>query len=162
MGRFTRLNARSPKPAGHVAAETIGYPRRELTMSEQEQNIELVKKGYEAFTGGDIETVMSLYDDSIEWVQPGDSTISGTYHGTGELGELLRRLGDKTAAIKAHRFIADGDTVVVLSEATVGGETSQDVEVFTLCDGKAVRAQTYGDTALMERVFGRKQVATGN
>jgi ketosteroid isomerase-like protein len=33
--------------------------------------------------------------------------------------------------------------------------------VFTLRDGKAVRARTYGDTALMERVFGRKQVAAG-
>jgi uncharacterized protein len=131
-------------------------------MSEQtEQNIGLVKKGYEAFAAGDVETVMSLYDDDIEWVQPGDSAISGTYHGKGELGELLRRLGQKTAEVKALRFLADGDTVVVLSEATIGGETSQDVEVFTLRDGKAVRARTYGDTALMERVFGRKQVAAG-
>jgi ketosteroid isomerase-like protein len=130
-------------------------------MSEQEQNIEIVKKGYEAFSTGDIETVMSLYDDNIEWVQPGDSTISGTYHGKGELGGLLGRLGEKTTTVKALRFLADGDTVVVLSEATVGGETSQDVEVFTLRDGKVVRAQTYGDTALMERVYGRKQVAAG-
>ena len=130
-------------------------------MSEQEQNIEIVKKGYEAFSTGDIETVMSLYDDNIEWVQAGESAISGTYHGKAELGELLRRLGEKTTTVKALRFLADGDTVVVLSEATVGGETSQDVEVFTLRDGKAVRAQTYGDTALMERVYGRKQVAAG-
>jgi ketosteroid isomerase-like protein len=130
-------------------------------MSEQEQNIEIVKKGYEAFSTGDIETVMSLYDDNIEWVQPGESAISGTYHGKAELGELLRRLGEKTTTVKALRFLADGDTVVVLSEATVGGETSQDVEVFTLRDGKVVRAQTYGDTALMERVYGRKQVAAG-
>ncbi|MCW2652390.1 MAG: uncharacterized protein QOE41_320 [Mycobacterium sp.] len=130
-------------------------------MSEQEQNIETVKKGYQAFSSGDIETVMSLYDDNIEWVQPGASAISGTYHGKGELGELLGRLGEKTTTLTALRFLADGDTVVVLSEATVGGETSQDVEVFTLRDGKAVRAQTYGDTALMERVFGKKQVAAG-
>jgi ketosteroid isomerase-like protein len=130
-------------------------------MSEQEQNIEIVKKGYEAFSTGDIETVMSLYDDNIEWVQPGESAISGTYHGKAELGELLGRLGEKTTTVKALRFLADGDTVVVLSEATVGGETSQDVEVFTLRDGKVVRAQTYGDTALMERVYGRKQVAAG-
>jgi ketosteroid isomerase-like protein len=129
-------------------------------MSEQEQNIETVKKGYQAFSSGDIETVMSLYDDNIEWVQPGASAISGTYHGKGELGELLGRLGEKTTTLTALRFLADGDTVVVLSEATVGGETSQDVEVFTLRDGKAVRAQTYGDTA-MERVFGKKQVAAG-
>jgi ketosteroid isomerase-like protein len=128
-------------------------------VSEQtEKNIEIVKQGYQAFANGDIETVMRLYDDQVEWVQPGDSAISGTYHGKAEIGELLRRLGEKTAVIRALRFFAEGDTVVVLSEATVGGETSQDVEVFTLRDGKTVRAQTYGDTALMERIFGKKAV----
>ncbi len=40
---------------------------KELTMSEQEQNIELVKKGYEAFSAGDVDTVMSLFEDNIEW-----------------------------------------------------------------------------------------------
>jgi uncharacterized protein len=125
-------------------------------MSEQEQNIELVKKGYEAFTTGDMETVLSLYDDDIEWVQPGESAISGTYHGKGELGEFLTRLGEKTTTVKAVRFVADGDIVVVFSEVTIGGETSQDIEVFTLRGGKVARAQTYGDTALMERVYGKK------
>ena len=32
---------------------------------------------------------MSLLNDNIEWVQPGDSAISGTYHGKAELGEYL-------------------------------------------------------------------------
>ena len=62
-------------------------------MSEQEQNIELIKKGYEAFAAGDIDTVMNLFDDNIEWVQPGDSAISGTYHGKRELGELRQPVG---------------------------------------------------------------------
>src|ERR1700752_3714410 len=119
-------------------------------MSDQEQqNIELVKKGYEAFSAGDVEAVMSLFDDNIEWVQPGDSAISGTYHGKGELGEYFMRLGEKTTTVKAARFLADGDTVVVLSDVTVGGEAAQGAEVFTLRDGKTVRAQLYEDTALM-------------
>jgi ketosteroid isomerase-like protein len=130
-------------------------------MSEQEQNIELVKKGYEAFSAGDIETVMSLYDDNIEWVQPGDSAISGTYHGKGELGELLGRLAEKSPTIKPRRFLADGDTVVVLSDVTVGNEAGKDAEVYTLRGGKTVRAELYPDTALMERVYGKKQVAAG-
>ena len=131
-------------------------------MSEQtEQNIEVVKRGYEAFASGDLETVMSLYDDNIEWTQPGHSAISGTYRGKGELGGLLMRLGEKTAVVRPLRFLADGDTVVVLSETTIGGENSQDVEIYTIRDGKAVTAQTYGDTALMERIFGAKQVAAG-
>jgi ketosteroid isomerase-like protein len=130
-------------------------------MSEQEQNIELVKKGYEAFSTGDVQTVMSVYDDNVEWIQPGVSAISGTYHGKGELGELLKRLAENTTTLRPLRFLADGDTVVVFSEVTIADQTSQDVEVFTFRDGKAVRAQTYGDTALMERVYGKKQVAAG-
>ena len=67
-------------------------------MSEQEQaNVEAIKKGYEAFTSGDIETVMNLFDDDIEWVQPGDSAISGTYHGKAEVVEYLGRLAEKSS-----------------------------------------------------------------
>jgi uncharacterized protein len=128
-------------------------------MSEQEQNIQLVRKGYEAFMAGDIETLMSLLDDNIEWIQPGQSSVSGTYHGKGEIGEYISRLAEQSTTVNPHRFIADGDTVVVLSETTSGGETSQDADVFTLRDGKLVRAQVYGDTAMMERVFGKKQLA---
>jgi uncharacterized protein len=72
-------------------------------MSEQEENIEVIKKGYDAFTTGDMETMMSLFDDNIEWVQPGDSAISGTYHGKGELGEYFMRLGEKSPTIKPPR-----------------------------------------------------------
>ena len=69
-------------------------------MSDQEQkNIELVKKGYEAFSAGDVDTVMSLFDDNIEWVQPGDSAISGTYHGKAELGQYLSRLAEKSVTV---------------------------------------------------------------
>jgi ketosteroid isomerase-like protein len=131
-------------------------------MSEQtDQNIEHVKKGYEAFAAGDVETLMSLFDDNIEWIQPGDSAVSGTYHGKGELGDLLSRLAEKSPTITPRRFLADGDMVVVLSDTTAGGETAQDAEVYTLRDGKTVRAELYGDTAMMERVYGKKQVAAG-
>ncbi len=73
-------------------------------MSDQEQkNIELVKKGYEAFSAGDGDTMMSLFDDNIEWVQPGESTISGNYHGKAELGEHLSRLAAKSVTVKLNR-----------------------------------------------------------
>ena len=131
-------------------------------MSEQtDQNVEHIKKGYEAFAAGDVETLMSLFDDNIEWIQPGDSAVSGIYHGKGELGELLSRLAEKSPTITPRRFLADGDMVVVLSDTTAGGEAAQDAEVYTLRDGKTVRAQLYGDTAMMERVYGKKQVAAG-
>ena len=129
-------------------------------MSEQtDQNVEHIKRGYEAFAAGDVETLMSLFDDNIEWIQPGDSAVSGTYHGKGEIGDLLSRLAEKSPTIKPRRFLADGDMVVVLSDTTAGGEAAQDAEVYTLRDGKTVRAELYGDTAMMERVYGKKQAA---
>src|ERR1700749_3081639 len=123
-------------------------------MSDQEQqNIELVKKGYEAFSAGDVEAVMSLFDDNVEWVQPGDSTISGTYHGKAELGEHLSRLAAKSPTVKLNRLLADGDTVVALTEVTVGDESGQDADVFTLRDGKTVRVQEKSENTLIERDY---------
>jgi uncharacterized protein len=130
-------------------------------MSEQEQNVEAIKKGYDAFAAGDIETVMSLFDDNIEWVQPGESAISGTYHGKGELGQFFARLAEKSATATPRRLLADGDMVVALTDVAVGDERGQDADVYTLRDGKTVRVQVHTDTALMERVYGKKQVATG-
>lgn len=76
-------------------------------MSDQEQkNIELVKKGYEAFSAGDGDTMMSLFDDNIEWVQPGESTISGNYHGKAELGEHLSPIGREVGDGEAEQVAA--------------------------------------------------------
>lgn len=129
-------------------------------MSEQERNVEVVKKGYDAFAAGDIETVMSLFDDNIEWIHPGASAISGTYHGKGELGSYMEKLASKPIEVRVHRLVAEGDTVVALTDVTVDSEHSRDADVFTLRDGKTVRVEIYGDTALMERVYGKKQVST--
>ena len=49
-------------------------------MSAQD-NKDIIQRGYEAFFAGDLDTVMSLFDDDIEWVQPGESAVSGTFHG---------------------------------------------------------------------------------
>jgi len=126
-----------------------------------QQNIELVKKGYDAFSAGDIETLMALFDDNVEWVQPGQSAISGTYHGKGELGQLFTRLAEKSTQATPQRFVSDDELVVVLADVTVGGEHGRDADVFTIRNGKAVRVEMYTDTALMERVYGRKKAVAG-
>jgi uncharacterized protein len=129
-------------------------------MSEQEQNIELIKKGYEAFNAGDGDTVMSLFDDNIEWIQPGDSAISGTYRGKQELAGLFAKMGEKQSSVTADRFVADGDLVVVLGKSTIAGETTDQAQAITVRNGKAVRVRGYGDTVMQERIFGRNHVAT--
>ncbi|KUI23443.1 DUF4440 domain-containing protein [Mycobacterium sp. GA-1285] len=129
-------------------------------MSEQE-NKELVRRGYEAFAAADMESLMGLFDDDIEWVQPGESAVSGTYHGKTELMEYLGRLAQKPITIRVDQMIAEGDTVVVLTEIHVDGQTGRDADVFTIRDGKTVAVRIHGDTALMERVYGKKELAAG-
>ncbi len=130
------------------------------TVSEQE-NKELIKKGYDAFATGDIETVMSLFDDDVEWVQPGQSAVSGTFHGKTEVLEYMGRLAEKSLAVRLIDVIAEGDTVVALTEVSAGGETGRDADVFTVRNGKTVRALMHGDTAMMERVYGKKALTAG-
>jgi ketosteroid isomerase-like protein len=129
-------------------------------MSEQE-NKELMERGYAAFSSGDLDTVMSLFDDDCEWVQPGQSSVSGTFHGKAEIMEQFGRLAEKGLTVKVKRLIAEGDTVVAITEVSAGGETGEDADVFTIRNGKTVRAEIHGDTALLERVYGKKQLAAG-
>ena len=152
---------RLPRPAEPRRGRNIGCANEGNRKMSEQENIELVKRGYEAFSAGDIETVMNTLDDNVEWVQPGESAISGTYHGKDELGQFLARLAEKSPTVKLNRLIADGDTVVALTDVAVGEEKGQDADVFTIRDGKTVRVQMHGDTALMERVYGKKRVATG-
>jgi len=126
-----------------------------------EENKAIIERGYAAFTSGDMETVMSLFDDDIEWVQPGASAVSGTFHGKAEVMEHLARLAEKDLTVKLNRLVAEGDTVVALTEVAAGGESGDDADVFVIRDGKTVRVEAHGDTALMERVYGKKQLAAG-
>ena len=129
-------------------------------MSAQD-NKEIIERGYAAFSAGDVETVMSLFDDDIEWVQPGESSVSGTFHGKAGVMEHIGRLAEKDLTVKLIQLVADGDTVVAVTEVTAGGETGEDADVFTVRNGKTVSARVHGDTALLERVYGKKELAAG-
>jgi ketosteroid isomerase-like protein len=58
------------------------------------------------------------------------------------------RLAEKSSAVEPKTFLSDGDVVVVLTEVTAGGETSQEADVSTFRDGKVIKAQSFGDTAM--------------
>jgi hypothetical protein len=120
------------------------------------ENIETVKKGYAAFSAGDVETAMNNWDDNIEWVAPGNSAMSGTYRGKAEVMGLLAKVAEKSFTTAPSRFLADGDVVVVLTQVTGGGESAPQADVWTIRDGKAVKYQGLGDTALQDQIWGTK------
>ena len=120
------------------------------------QNVETCKKAYAAFAASDLETVMSYYDDDVEFVVPGNSTVSGTYRGKAEFLEALGKIAEKSFTTTPERYFADDDVVVVLAQDSFGGESAPAVEVVTFRDGKIIKEQNFGDTAMGERVYGTK------
>ena len=120
------------------------------------RNVETAKKGYEAFSAGDVEATLVLFGDGCEWVLNGNSKISGTYRGKGGVMDLFGKLAEKSLTTAPDRFLADGDVVVVIGQVTAGGETGAEVDVLTFRDGKAVKVESFGDTAMQERVYGKK------
>ena len=121
-----------------------------------EQNVETAKQAYAAFSAGDAGAAMARIADDVEWITPGNSAISGTLRSKQDVGALWAKLAEKGFATAPQYWFSDEDRVVVLTQITVAGEQADAADVLTYRDGKLVKFQTAGDTALLERVFGSK------
>lgn len=121
-----------------------------------ETNLELTKQAYAAFSKGDVDTALANLADDIEWVVPGNSTLSGTYRGKDEVLGFWMKLAEKSFVTSPEYFLADEERVVVLTSTTADGQSADSVDVLTFRDGKVVKFQTAGDTALQERIWGSK------
>ena len=108
-------------------------------MSDEHPNIELVRRGYEAFSTGDLSRLDELIDDDVVWHQAGNNLISGTYRGKEELLRLFMRvfeLTEGTMQTFVHGVWADDTHAVVLTRTTAErfgrSQTETMVNVFKL------------------------------
>jgi len=121
-----------------------------------EENKERAEAGYRAFSAGDAAAAMEDMDDSVEWTVRGDSSLTGTYRGKQEVGELWAKMAAKGVKTEPHDFIADGDKVVVLTTASLDGESAEAADVLTYNgEGKLIGFEQIGDPAIANRVFAR-------
>ena len=69
--------------------------RKERIMSEQE-NTKLVKQAYERFKSGDIQSLLNLVSDDVEWELPNIENVpfAGKRHGREQVGEFFKSLAD--------------------------------------------------------------------
>ena len=127
-----------------------------------EQNLETVRAGYAAFVSGDMETLMSLYNDDAVHIVPGTSQVSGAHKGKesilGLYGKLFE-LSKGTLRIELEHVLSDGgDRVVAIHTSSLekDGETFRQTEalLFTFVDGKVAEIQDFfADIALSDRLF---------
>jgi len=121
-----------------------------------EQNVESAKRAYAAFSAGDAGGAMENMADDIEWITPGNSAISGAVRGKQEVGALWAKFAEKGFTTSPQYWFSDDERVVVLTQVALAGERADSADVLTFRDGKVVKFQTAGDTAMLERVFGSK------
>ena len=125
-------------------------------MSEQD-NRAIVQQGYDAFTRGDIETLLTLFDEEIRWITPGPPELptAGTRRGREQVAEFFRAVDSvfEIQRFEPQAFIAEGDRVVVLGAETAKVKATGKMldtdwaHAFTLRNGKVVAFHEYLDTA---------------
>jgi ketosteroid isomerase-like protein len=100
--------------------------REEYGMSQE--NVELLRRAYEAFNEGDPSVFLEHYDPEILlWVSPGHSLESGCFVGASAVErcftEFIAAFGG-SFRVEAEEFIDVGDSVIVLTTERAQGRRS--------------------------------------
>ena len=130
-----------------------------------QDNVDLVRRIYEAFGAGDVAGVVSLMQPDMVWSEAENHPLAdrNPYRGpeailSGVFGRLASEW-DGFAA-KPEEYLDAGDTVVVLGRyggtfrATGRSQDAQMVHVWRVRDGKAAAFQQYTDTLAFARATG--------
>jgi len=124
-------------------------------------NEELLKRGYEAFSARDLDTVLSVFADDITWHVGGSSTLSGDYKGhdqvKGFFGGLMEMSGG-TFSQEVHDILANDShgAVMVTFHAERGGRSldGREVHIWHLANGKATEFWGFPeDQAALDELF---------
>ena len=119
-----------------------------------QDNLELVRRGYAAFSAGDGGTLLELFAPDIVHSVPGsNSQIAGAHKGADDGLGLYAKLGELsngTVKVELEQVLSDGaDRVISIHSATAerNGETltSREALLFTIADGKVVEIQDFFD-----------------
>lgn len=131
-------------------------------MSEQD-NISLAQQAYEYFKSGDIQGLVGLLSDGIEWELPEIEGISfsGKRSGRDAVVEFFTLVDAEQEVLEfePREFVAQGDKVVSLGHyrwrvRATGREYEGDfAHVFTARDGKIVRFHEFTDTAVAAAAY---------
>jgi uncharacterized protein len=116
-----------------------------------QENVELVKVGYEAFVRGDIAGILEILDPEVEASDPFGFSTSDAYRGHEGFVQTVRDGLDafERYDIKTEEFIdAGNDVVVSVRISGVGRESGAAVDmrlfhVWTVRGGKAVLGRTF-------------------
>lgn len=118
-------------------------------------NVELVRRGYEAFNSGDMATLSEIFAEDAVWHVAGSGVLSGTKQGRDAILAYFGELGARTQGnfqAKVQDIVGgDGHTVAIQQTVAENNGKSLDmasVIAFVVRDGKIAEGREFfEDTA---------------
>jgi hypothetical protein len=137
-------------------------------MSEQD-NIRLAQQAYNNFKTGNIEALLNLVADDIDWQLPEVANVpfAGKRRGRAEVAEFFASVNrtQEPLQFEPREFVAQGDQVVSLGHyqwrvKDTNREFASDfAHVFTIRDGKITGFREFFDTARAAAAYQRAMIA---
>jgi uncharacterized protein len=153
-----QFNTASPRSIAGLNLRKKGIPIQE------QQNIDLIKRLYEAFGKGDIEAIVDHLADRFVWRFDPPPTVpfAGDYKTPDEVrrgffGSLAE--SQKDQALNPEEFIAQDDRVVMVGRySAVVTATNKRIDVavvhiFTIQNGKITRYMNFSDSARIAEAY---------
>jgi ketosteroid isomerase-like protein len=114
-----------------------------------DQNLDLVRGAYEAFSRGDVAGVLAVLADDVAWNVPAPLPQAVEAHGRDDVGRFFERLVGiwQDFSVEVEDFVASGDRVCVIGRGSGKVEGQQAgygfVHCWKLADGRAARFDEY-------------------
>ena len=92
-----------------------------MTTSSEQRNIDMARKGYQAFNEAHLDEAMATIHDEIVWHNGGDNPLTGEFRGKEAVMEMLARFGQLTEGTyeaDIHDVLASEDHTVVIGTYT--------------------------------------------
>jgi ketosteroid isomerase-like protein len=118
-------------------------------------DVEIVRRGYEAFSRGDVDAVLEVLHPDVEWHAPPTLPESGTLHGREAVRRWLESYGDAWEETRAdiEDIREEGERVVAQVRLSGRGRGSgvavsgnSDLHVWRLRDGLVYSVRMYQGT----------------
>jgi uncharacterized protein len=97
-------------------------------------NEELVRRGFDAFSKGDVDTLRALFDPDAVWHVPGRSPLSGDHRGVDDILDFFARTMERTGGtfrVELHDVLANDEHAVAMyvARGERAGKTLEDKSV---------------------------------
>lgn len=135
-----------------------------------EESLQVVKDGYAAFGRGDIQGLLGMLSEDVEWHIPGEGLpLSGTYRGRNGVGQFFQKLAQDSEilAFEPREFVAQAEQVAVIGwERAKIKATNRTIELnwvmtFTVRGGKIAKFREHTDTQALAAAYASTAHAAG-